>query len=296
MAAISESMADLQKLFGNMRSNPFHTVLLLFALGAGVFVGSLLKTAGGKVGEITVDVLKSGFMARLAPSRITPLSYRVAVINQSKSITDYEVKKVVSALQKQVNNDFAPIWGVNAKLSFTAEGKKPDPQSWWLEIHDESDQSEMISYHSVTSEGLPLARISATEASKYGIGWTVAASHELLSMLVDPHANLSVLRESETRQGTLYMYEVAAPCQGPKYGYEIDGVRVSDFVTPAWFDASAQPGSHFDFGGHVASPFTILPGDTRECSTSPRVVAGGSRQNLKRHAICDISRALQFVG
>jgi hypothetical protein len=61
------------------------------------------------------------------------------------------------------------------------------------------------------------------------------------------------------------MYKVVAPCQDPKYGYEIDGVWVSDFVTPAWFDSSTQPGeSRFDFRGHIAAPFTILPGGYAE--------------------------------
>src|SRR5204863_9522392 len=53
-------------------------------------------------------------------------------------------------------------------------------------------------------------------------------------------------------------------CDGPEGGqfaYEINGVKVSDFVFPSWFRSFWQPGqTQFDFGKHIDRPFQLLPG------------------------------------
>jgi hypothetical protein len=42
--------------------------------------------------------------------------------------------------------------------------------------------------------------------------------------------------------------------------YEVNGVSVSNFVTPSWFDPQAPGGSQFDKLGKLSAPFSILPG------------------------------------
>ena len=99
------------------------------------------------------------------------------------------------------------------------------------------------------------------------------ASHELLSLLVNPRANLAVfvasphlseLEDSKQRKrsgkvGTIYSYEVAAPCES--FTYPIIGISVSDFVTPAWFDSELKSGStRFDYLDKIKEPLQILSG------------------------------------
>src|SRR5690242_17529921 len=69
----------------------------------------------------------------------------VAIINatQTSGLKDAQVQSCVAALQKQVSNDFAPVWGVDARLHFysnsdAAAGKIPKDY-WWLAILDDSD-------------------------------------------------------------------------------------------------------------------------------------------------------------
>jgi hypothetical protein len=59
----------------------------------------------------------------------------------------------------------------------------------------------------------------------------------------------------------LYAYEVCDACEADKFGYDINGTTVSDFVTPAWFEAFRAPGSaQFDFRKQIGRPFELLDG------------------------------------
>src|SRR5260370_29243052 len=88
---------------------------------------------------------------------IMPL-INVSVINACSVLADSDVQPVVDALQKQVDNDFGPAWGVAAKLNFVPQGGSPPAGSWWLLILDDSDQAGALGYHDLTSEGFPLGR------------------------------------------------------------------------------------------------------------------------------------------
>jgi len=93
----------------------------------------------------------------------------------------------------------------------------------------------------------------------YGEQWSCTASHEVLEMLADPNINLTVLEE--TQQGRyLYSYEVCDACQAEDYAYKIDGVLVSDFVFPSWFESFRKKGTQFDFMKKIKAPLQLLPG------------------------------------
>jgi hypothetical protein len=199
--------------------------------------------------------------ASLLASQLKPLSYRVAVLNRSTRLTDDEVRAAVGALQTQVHRDFAPAWGVDAELAFVPLGTEPEPESWWVVVEDESDYPEAIAYHTLTSEGLPQVKISVANAQQFGWPWTMAASHDLLEMLANPQLNLTVFVSRNDQTGRLYRREICDPVSAPELGYSIDGVVVSNFVHPAWFESSRKPGStKFDQGGHVSEPFMLAPG------------------------------------
>jgi hypothetical protein len=185
----------------------------------------------------------------------------VSVINACSVLTDSDIQPVVDALQKQVDNDFGPAWGVDAKLSFVPQGGSPPAGSWWLLILDDSDQAGALGYHDLTSEGLPLGKVFAGTDLKFGTNWTVTASHELLEMLGDPNINLTVFIQNNSATGRLYAYEVCDACESDQFGYLIGNVLVSDFVYPAWFeDFRAANSTQFDQGQRITQPLQLLAG------------------------------------
>jgi len=186
---------------------------------------------------------------------------QISIINESTVLTDAEVIPVVAALQKQVTNDFRPAWGTDAELTMVPKNTQPPTGSWWLVVLDDSDQAGALGYHDLTSEGLPIGKVFAASDLKYGTSWTVTASHELLEMLADPNINLTVFVQNANTTGVLYAYEVCDACEDDSFGYQIDNILVSDFVSPAWFESFRAEGStQFDRMNKIQSPLQLLTG------------------------------------
>ncbi|MFF2507716.1 hypothetical protein ACFVTY_30725 [Streptomyces sp. NPDC058067] len=57
-----------------------------------------------------------------------------------------------------------------------------------------------------------------------------------------------------------FLVEVADPSEAPENGYTINGLLVSDFFTPHFYDPVAAPGVRYSFTGAVDAPHKILPG------------------------------------
>jgi hypothetical protein len=146
------------------------------------------------------------------------------------------------------------------------KGQQTPTGHWWLVVLDDSDQAGALGYHDTTPEGLPLGKVFAKSDQQFGMQWSVTASHELLEMLGDPAINLTALSMtafdiSQNVVGRLYAYEVCDACEADADGYDIDGVLVSDFVYPAWFESFRTTGStQFDQHLRITDPFQLLPG------------------------------------
>jgi len=195
------------------------------------------------------------------PTHAQTQTIQISLINESTVLADKDVVPVVAALQKQVTNDFAPVWGAPAQLTIVPKGNQPPSGSWWLVLLDDSDQANALGYHDLTTEGLPIGKVFAASDLKAGTSWTVTASHELLEMLADPNVNLTVFVEGSNTAGVLYAYEVCDACEDDSLGYQIDNVLMSDFVYPSWFESFRTEGStQFDRMNKIQNPFQLLTG------------------------------------
>jgi len=185
----------------------------------------------------------------------------VAVINASTVLTDDAIAPVVKALQTQVSEHLSSVWGIGATLSFVPHGATPPAGVWWLSILDNSDQAGLLGYHDLTPEGLPLGKAFAGSDIASGYQWSVTASHELLEMLIDPDINRTVFIQRPAGAPILYSFEICDPCEADQYGYPIEGILVSDFVFPSWFESFRAAGStQFDLMQHIKQPFELAAG------------------------------------
>jgi hypothetical protein len=191
----------------------------------------------------------------------------IAIVNESTALGlalsgDQGIARlagIVAALQKQITRDFAPIWDRDANL-LLAIFPTVNPENWQLVLLDDPDQANALGYHDLTATGLPLGKVFIKADLEAGTSWTVTMSHELLEMLADPLINLAS-DLSIPGMDQFYALEVCDPCEADKYAYEIDGVLVSDFVTPWWFVNDLSGGVRaFDVRGQIDRPFQILPG------------------------------------
>ena len=189
------------------------------------------------------------------------MATNIAIINASTVLKDADVQAVVPALQKQVLNDFAPVFGTSASLAFYSQSVAPPAGTWWISVLDNADQAGALGYHDLTNEGLPLAKVFAASDIQSKSSWSVTISHELLEMLADPDITLSAFAQTNDTTGQLYAYEVCDACEDDQYGYQIDGVLVSDFVYPSWFESFQKPNAtQFDHQNRITQPFQLLAG------------------------------------
>jgi hypothetical protein len=183
---------------------------------------------------------------------------QIAVINKSTAISDADVKKMIPAFSTQWNTDLKSVWNVgDAAFTFHAKEKAPASDSWWVVFFDEPGQAQALAYHDLTNEGLPIAKVfvKLILADKFSV--SVAATHEICEMAVDPWLNNAY----EDREGAFWASEVCDPVEDDDYAYKIGGILVADFVTPNWFRHEHIKGPiDFDFRRHAHAAFEVSTG------------------------------------
>jgi hypothetical protein len=183
----------------------------------------------------------------------------IAVLNRSTVLADADFPPVVAALQKQVSNDFAPYWGKDADLVFTPKGVDPPHGAWQQIVSDTVAMAGALGYHDFTPQGLPIGKTGVKTSMRAGALWTVVLSHEVLEMLGDPDIVRAAFVQTRAFTAMIYAYEACDPVEDDRYGYDIDGVRVSDFVTQEWFEPG-RTGVPFSFRNTVKKPLSLAPG------------------------------------
>jgi hypothetical protein len=129
------------------------------------------------------------------------------------------------------------------------------PAGYWPVIVSDDTGFDSAGVH-CDRHGQPLALVTA------GPDWSLTASHEVVEMLVDPFGRRLVAGWSPlAEQGRVeFLVEVADPVSDPALAYTVNGVRVSDFYTPRYFDPEPAVGVRYSFADHIRSPREVLRG------------------------------------
>lgn len=179
----------------------------------------------------------------------------IAILNRTTILGDHDFPAVVLALQKQVSGDFAPFWRRDAILVFVGKTQTPPPGAWQVVVADTIAMAGALGYHDFTLTGLPISKVAAKTQGK----WTVTLSHEVLEMLGDPDIVRAAFVQTSPFRALVYAYENCDPVEDDRFGYDIDGVTLSDFVTEEWFEPG-RTGVKFSFRDTVKRPLTLAPG------------------------------------
>lgn len=187
----------------------------------------------------------------------------IACINRSSVYSDDDMAKLVPALRKFLDNCFIPIWGTPASLTLATDDVQG---AWSLVMLDDADAADALGYHDLTKDGYPISKVFVKTTLAGGEKISTTACHELAEMLVDPAANLW----AQHPKGAMFAYEMCDACEEEEF--LIDGIAMSDFVTPAYFEGFRAPGSaRFDYLKIIKHPFQILHGGYAITSEAGRV-------------------------
>lgn len=211
---------------------------------------------------------------------------QIGISNESTVLTDEQAKAAMSCLQAQVTEDFSPVYGMEAALSWLEKEQKPVPGQWQFVFADNSDQLDDLGYHETTANGDPIGFAFVKDDIADGASWTVTASHEVLEMLGDP--DITTVENEYHSDGTMTFRakEVCDVCEADSLGYTKTGHLLpdgtpflfSDFVYPLYWNPNAPADSRLDFCGYIKKPLDILSGGYVSILQVPATISWGQVQ------------------
>lgn len=206
-----------------------------------------------------------------------PLTDHVALVSLTSDVSTRSFLQAAAALQKQITRDFTPFWGLRATVdAFEDLDSVPsdylpvvlfgDPQQlvgrlefaigeeYAAQLVDDFERDRLSGLHLNSFTRQPFALVSAADT------WSVTMSHEVLELIADPFGNrlVAAAHPRDPRERVKYLLEICDPCQAT--WYPVNGVPVSDFYTPRYFDPIGIDRSRYSFTGALEYPRQILDG------------------------------------
>jgi hypothetical protein len=186
------------------------------------------------------------------------------LLNQSKRVQDDAFGAIAHALGIQLARDVAPVYGTTPGVTFDPGVSVVDPkQVTPVIIVDTPDVDGALGYHDTDDQGNPFVKVFVNPILDNGGSITsgsnslsVTISHELLETLADAGANVW----ADGPEGFDYAYELCDPVESDSY--DIEGVSVSNFVYPAYFQPKfkGRTDLKYDQMGTVKDPLTMTAG------------------------------------
>jgi hypothetical protein len=213
--------------------------------------------------------IESSYRVRHLPSKAnketrTMSIIQVGIVDTTGKLDPSLVEAAAASLNVQVLRDLTQFWNVQATVRFLPDKDKVPVGVWPVLLVAKLPPGEG-GFH-FTKKNQPFAKVIGTPSDS---NWTIDASHEVLEMLVDPSGNrLQASRAIQISgkdvvdaEGEFeYLVEACDPCEDNRYAYSINGIAVSDFITPRFYDPVATSSARYSFGGNIERPRQILPG------------------------------------
>lgn len=196
----------------------------------------------------------------------------ISIINLTRGkLADEVIQRAIRAINRQIAQDFEPYWsfGATLRLEGTATGKpaKQHPVDMRgdavIYLLRQIDADDAQGYHDTYDCGIPYGFVLID--LELDPDWTVTLSHEALELVGDPQSNMLVKgpHPHDRMRRVFHWFEMCDAVQDE--WYEIDGVKVSNFVLPLYFTPGEQAGGRNDFlarrhDGKTLPSFGINPG------------------------------------
>src|SRR5262245_1036494 len=178
----------------------------------------------------------------------------IALVSESNQVPTASLAKVAAALQTQVLRDVFPAWGVLATVDAFASLDQVPLTYYPMIIRDQLPPGAGGIH--LDKNFTPYALIKASNR------WSLTASHEALEMLCDPFGNrLQPAPSLKSDQGLVeFLVEVCDPSEAVSFSYLIDGVVVSDFYLPTYFEPVINDRVRYSFTGACERPLDVRNG------------------------------------
>lgn len=191
---------------------------------------------------------------------------RFLLSNQSTHVTAIQCAAIASSVQAQLRLHV----NVAYNLGGDSVGILPSPtlvhaalakRAIVLVLKDTLDVDGALGDHSVDDSGFPVAEVGVETTLSQGVsvlgpnGIGSVVSHEILETWGDEFIGTW----DDAPDGTQWAHELCDAVENDSY--LLNGVWVSNFVLPLFFDQYAHDGAaKFDYMGKLTAPFSLSPG------------------------------------
>jgi hypothetical protein len=202
----------------------------------------------------------------------------ISIVNHTNGkVTDEELQTAIRAINRQIAEDFTPYWSLTATLRLEGRSAtQPDSAQAAdmrgdavIYLWDKSDVDGALGYHFQNNRGIPFGFVFTSIAEELGESWSVTLSHEALELIGDAETNqLAIGPHPDPAQdrSVFFWFEMCDAVEAESY--EIDGVKVSNFLLPLYFTGTRdndEPGARNDYlgrayKGQTLRSFGINPG------------------------------------
>lgn len=184
----------------------------------------------------------------------------ISLYNASTVVKDEDLQKMCDAMQA-FDPTFASTWGITpTTFTFVPNGDPTQaPNGTWIFVVIDDDQNVpgALAFHSEDNDIVDAFILAKTVLDNGGTvmsgpnSVSTALHHEVLEALIDPTIN------AWWDVGKTFAAEVCDPVQSTSF--DMNGVSLSNFVTPNWRDNQNTTGP-FDYLNELKAPGTLLDG------------------------------------
>lgn len=176
-------------------------------------------------------------------------AFRLALINEANLAAE-EVSAATAAFAEFLSM-VAAFWPETSGSSIRVTSQ-PEAGEAQVILAPNTTQANTMGYHQTTPSGDPVGIVELDACRLYSWPWTVAASHEIAELLINPQ-----LARFVTIGGRTYGTEICDPVTSDQW--MIGGIAVSNFTTPEFWNPSSPQGSRFDYLGNAEAPIPTIP-------------------------------------
>jgi hypothetical protein len=178
----------------------------------------------------------------------------IGVVNYSRT-PDSEVARWATASEAQMRNDVGPVWHLPGPTLQLVAPNVPVAVDAWIVVADDARQRNGLGFHEMYN-GKPVGYVLAEYTKSFQQQPSRVFSHEVLEMLIDPTATRTV-----NINNVLYLIEPGDILAFDAGGYEVNGVLVSGFATPAYY--RLESGTQYSVRRNLPGPLPAKdPGGT----------------------------------
>jgi hypothetical protein len=175
----------------------------------------------------------------------------IALLSQSSVVTQSDLADYVGPYQALVNDWIAKHYPTMSAAIVAPKSGRAPAGAWIMHFLDGLNHPGAAGYHS-DSHHKPVAYVDAAQDPLF------TGSHELVEMLGDPGGNNLYTAPSpdpnDAGKQVEILDELADPCEDNSFALSVDGVALSDFITPSFGNGTSGP---YDAAEKLASPREI---------------------------------------